>query len=41
MKLAAEGIRPAVVLAGAAADEAHLAARAITRAVSLEDAPHS
>jgi hypothetical protein len=41
MSLAAQGVRPAVVRAELAADAAHLAARAITETVALEDLPHS
>ncbi len=37
MRLAAEGARPAVVLAELAADDTYLAARAITEVISLED----
>jgi hypothetical protein len=37
LNLAARGIRPAVVLAGRAADEAHLAARGITEVITLEE----
>jgi hypothetical protein len=41
MNLAAQGVRPAVVRADLASDQAHLTARGITELRSLEDAPHS
>lgn len=38
MRLSADGVRPTTVLAGRAADRAHLAARGITELVTLDDA---